>query len=851
MHVIQFQAMNRPIFPSLALLTVLFSGLGIAQPTITSIVDPHSGSTKLAPGGQALITGTNLGLNPTVTVGGINAFNLVPPQFGSTMTIQIPVNVAVGASVPVVVTAFGSSSVAFNISLTQYAPVLISATSGSLASPRHGNGVGVTATTPAVAGETITFYAIGLGPTNPAVNTGVLAANNTTGTTTIPTVTFGANTPVNATVSRLANTQGFFGASGPTGLAGSSIALIGVYGVSAVVPAGTAAGTYPVSISIGGAISNTVNVVVGPAPTAPVISAIVGQSGKTALNPGSVAILSGLNLGTNPTVSVGGKTAFNITVNNGNQITIQIPVDAPLGTVDVTLANGGQTSGAFPIRLTQYAPALFPGNGQPLSAFHSKTNQPVTQGTPAFPGEQLYLLAYGLGSTTPVVPTGSLGPGNPPAFTTAVPAVSVGGSQATNVSASLSSGGNNSVGVYVVQFTLPTTSTTGNFASFISIGGASTGLVSIQVFTGPIITSVKNAASNISAGLPNSGIAQGSIFIAQGVNLGPAAISIAPNAFQTTSLSGTSISVTVAGTTVAPTLYYTSATQVAALLPSNTPLGNGTITITYNNQVGSTAPITVVQNNVGIFTTTSDGQGAGIVTYPDYSLVSPMKATNCGGVYTTCGAANPGDTLTVWTTGLGPVSGNETGGAGLGVDMANVDAKLWLGGILARIVFKGRGCCVGEDQIAFVVPDNVPTGCAVPLAIQVGNLVSNYAVIAIAPKGSRTCTPSNTSFNSSFVPGLTTSTVPIKIGLIQLANEPRFNAQGQFTGNVDGGFAFFASFNVPAAIQPFMASYLDDSPSGTCIVYNTSNFPDATEMFTNFTPIDGGASIKVTGPNGN
>ena len=307
---------------------------------------------------------------------------------------------------------------------------------------------------------------------------------------------------------------------------------------------------------------------------------------------------------------------------------------------------------------------------------------------------------------------------------------------------------------------------------------------------------------------------------------------------------------TVAGTTVAPTLYYTSATQVAALLPSNTPLGTGTITVTYNGQVGSAAPIRVVQNNVGIFTVTSDGQGVGIVTYPDYSLVSATKAANCGGVYTTCGAANPGDTLTVWTTGLGPVSGNETGGAGLGVDMTNVDAKLWLGGILAKIVFKGRGCCVGEDQIAFVVPDNVPTGCAVPLAIQIGDLVSNYAVISIAPKGSRTCTASNTSINGSFVPTLSTNTGPISYGQIGLARKPNITGPGQVTGNTDTGGAFFISFTVPAAIQPFFASYLDDSPPGTCLVYNTPRFPDPGQRLNLLAQLDGGPSIKVTGPNG-
>lgn len=827
-----------------------FAGLGIAQPAITSVLDPYTGGTKLAPGGHAVITGTNLGLNPTVTVGGVNAFNLIPPQFGASMTIQIPWNAAVGTTVPVIVTTQAGASPAFNITLVQYAPVLIATASGAQTSPRHGNGVGVTTATPAAPGESITFYAIGLGPTNPAVNTGALAPNATTNTTTTPTVTFGANAAVNATVSRLANGQGFYGANGPTNLVGSGPALVGVYLVTTTVPSGTATGAYPVTISIGGATSNSVSVAVGPAPTGPVISAIVGETGKTELCPGDIAILSGLNLGANPTVTVGGKTAFNVTVNDGNQITIQIPVDAPLGAANVTLATGGQTSAAFSITLTQFAPAYLTGaNAQPQSAFHQNSNSPVTPANPAYPGEQLYLLAYGLGATNPVVPTGSIGPSNPAAFTTTVPTVNMAATPATGVSASLVNGGTG-VGIYIVQFTVPTSLTSLNYPSSISVGGATTGLTSILVTTGPIITNIENAASNISAGLPNSGIAQGAIFIVAGVNLGPANISIATDAFQTPLLSGTQILVMVSGTTVHPTLYYTSATQVAALMPSNTPPGTGTIAVAYNGLVGISAPITVVQNNVGIFTASSDGLGAGIVTYPDYSLVSATKAANCGGVYTTCGAANPGDTLTVWATGLGPVSGDEVAGAGLGVDMTSVDAKLWLGGISAQIVFKGRGCCIGEDQIAFVVPDNVPTGCAVPMAIQIGNVVSNYAVIAVAPKGSRTCTPSSSSFSGNFVPTLTTGTAPITLGQFVLARQPNFNSQGQLSGNIDVGNAQMLSFTVPPAIQPFIVSYLDDSPPGTCIVYNTPRFPDGGSRLANFNQLDGGPSIKVTGPNG-
>lgn len=307
---------------------------------------------------------------------------------------------------------------------------------------------------------------------------------------------------------------------------------------------------------------------------------------------------------------------------------------------------------------------------------------------------------------------------------------------------------------------------------------AAAGLVYGQM---PTITNVTNAASNITAGLPNAGIAQGAIFLIFGSDLGPNLISIAQNAFQSTNLSGTSISVTVNGITVAPLLYYTSAKQVGALLPSNAPVGTGTITVTYNAQASARAQITVVANNLGIFTVTSDGQGVGIVTNPDYSLVSVTPETPCGGPYTTCGAANPGDTLILWATGLGPVNGSDAAGAGLGVRMPNIPLTLWLGGVQANVIYQGRsGCCIGEDQIVFVVP-NGPTGCAVPLAVQIGVEISNYTVMAVAPKGTRTCTPNASYFSSSSVQQIT-SNGAFNVGGVSVWRQPNINAQGKLPG---------------------------------------------------------------------
>src|SRR5260221_8272765 len=92
---------------------------------------------------------------------------------------------------------------------------------------------------------------------------------------------------------------------------------------------------------------------------------------------------------------------------------------------------------------------------------------------------------------------------------------------------------------------------------------------------------IVSAASYLPSGFPNSGIAQGSIFIVFGSGMGPSAIVYNNPPFPLQKqLSGTSIKATVGGTTVDAPMIYTLAGQVAAILPSITPTGDGTLTLT-------------------------------------------------------------------------------------------------------------------------------------------------------------------------------------------------------------------------------------------------------------------------------
>jgi uncharacterized protein (TIGR03437 family) len=366
---------------------------------------------------------------------------------------------------------------------------------------------------------------------------------------------------------------------------------------------------------------------------------------------------------------------------------------------------------------------------------------------------------------------------------------------------------------------------------------------------GQAVSSIVNAASNIAgtitnvanstsaAGLPNSGIAQGSIFIVYGSSLGPATLATDPNPFQDMSVGGTSMAVTAAnGAVINIPMYYTSGTQVAGLLPSNTPVGAGTLTLTYNGTASNAQPITVVANNVGMFSVTENGQGAGIVTYADYSLVSTTKA------------ANQGDTLIIWATGLGPVSGNELAGAQLGVNMPSIPLTVWLGGVQAPVSYQGRsGCCVGEDQIVFTVPSSVPAGCAVPLFIEIGTgstaLISNNTVIAVA-SGSRSCTPTNSTFTSSVVQGLTSGSL-FSFGLVNLERDISSNTANGLVYQ-DDATAQFGTYTVGSSFQPFVVTSFDNQALGTCVVYNSLSGKSAPADVT-LGGLDAG-TVTVNGP---
>jgi len=352
--------------------------------------------------------------------------------------------------------------------------------------------------------------------------------------------------------------------------------------------------------------------------------------------------------------------------------------------------------------------------------------------------------------------------------------------------------------------------------------------------------SIVNSASYMAPGLPGGSIARGSIFAIFGVSLGPA--SSPPLAFPlSTTLGGVSITVTQGATTVNAIPLYVSAGQINAIMPSNTPLGKVSVSVTVNNVKGPPSPATVVNSSFGVFALNSGGFGPGVVQNFVSATQAPFNLPNV--------AAKPNQYAVLYGTGLGPVTFPDN----VPPTVANLPTKteIFVGGLPATIGYSGRtSCCAGLDQINFQVPQNAPLGCWVPVQVRTeGVTVSNTTTMAISADGSP-CAESGNALAAPFIAGK-------KFGVIAALRTPVIEDVGlpaAATVTTDSVMMTFQQESTAPFPPPFNPNF-SLPPVGTCTaftpqgdMFDGDNFPlsGTTGKF-----LDAGASLAVSGPLGN
>ena len=250
----------------------------------------------------------------------------------------------------------------------------------------------------------------------------------------------------------------------------------------------------------------------------------------------------------------------------------------------------------------------------------------------------------------------------------------------------------------------------------------------VPVDAQPVINSggVVNAASYAYSGLPNSSIAQGSMFLVFGTGLGPSSLVQNKSYPIPTNLGGTSARINVEGIAVDGLMVYATGGQLAVILPSSTPVGSGTITVTYNGAASAPKPIQVIESSFGAFARNQAGSGPGVITDAHYRMFEMTSA------------ARPGDPAILWGTGLGAVPFDDAQPPEA-KDLKSVPVEVFVGGKTAKLYYRGRsGCCSALDQIIFYVPAGAE-GCHVPVVVKIGIVVSNTISMPITTASNRVC----------------------------------------------------------------------------------------------------------------
>jgi uncharacterized protein (TIGR03437 family) len=178
-------------------------------------------------------------------------------------------------------------------------------------------------------------------------------------------------------------------------------------------------------------------------------------------------------------------------------------------------------------------------------------------------------------------------------------------------------------------------------------------------------------------------------------------------------------------------VFFASSGQMNVQIPWEAPVGSVSATLAIGTQ-SSTAPAMVVQYGPAVYTYSGSGQGQGVIVN-SFTNVWAAAAGSVPGVK--AAAVNVGDTVTIYCTGLGPVTNQPaTGAAASGNPLSSTTQPVTvsIGGVSVKALFAGLvPGLVGFYQVNVTVPPGVAPSGSAPVVVTVAGVNSNTVTMAV------------------------------------------------------------------------------------------------------------------------
>jgi uncharacterized protein (TIGR03437 family) len=361
----------------------------------------------------------------------------------------------------------------------------------------------------------------------------------------------------------------------------------------------------------------------------------------------------------------------------------------------------------------------------------------------------------------------------------------------------------------------------------------------------PSITAgaVVNAASFVHSALPSGAIGRGAIFSLFGRNLGPTQLVTATRFPLALELGCVSVKVTLGATTLDAIPLAAIETQVNAIMPSNAPLGEATITVTFNGRSSAAQRVRIVESSFGFFTVNQTGGGPAVVQNFESQTSVPLNSPRR--------PLRRGQRGIAYGSGLGGISTADNQPAPGGEPRVSVE--LLIGNRRAIVEYAGRTPGFAAlDQINFITPEDAPLGCYVPMVARIGGVTTNTVTIAISDDPSRCTDPAN-PFGTLSGGGKVGS-----LQMIRLNARLQLDATTNFTNiDVDVGAGLFVE-SPPAANEFAYNPLVGLPPVGSCSVFSAGGI-DLSGLLGGQLPgnaqanarvLNAGPALQISGPRG-
>lgn len=374
------------------------------------------------------------------------------------------------------------------------------------------------------------------------------------------------------------------------------------------------------------------------------------------------------------------------------------------------------------------------------------------------------------------------------------------------------------------------------------------------------ISYASNAASYLYAPLPGSSIAQGSFFVILGNGGQPSSATSNWSTYPLpTTLAGTSVTVTVGGSSANALIYYVGPSwsssftnQIDAVMPSGIPAGTGTVVVTQNGVSSAPFPVTVVASSPGGYAMNGAGSGPGVF----YNVAANGSLTPNNLFHT----AKPAQIVALHATGLGPAANPSAEGrqTPAKVDVRGTDFALdvYVGNQHAVVQYAGRSSYTAEDEIDFTVPSGV-SGCYNEVAVYAGppgnQTVSNFTSLSVDANGA-VCSDADGINYKDLAPAIK-SKGSANVGAISLLSNYQFlNVLGTTIqwdlDRVNGEVVTLTTQQLDASLGFTLAPSVN-----SCSVIQYLQFPPPTDpvlagAFGPVVGLDAGAGLSIQGPNG-